>query len=353
MNILNYSKIEIYKASIRSVLIYMTNQDNSPLISVIVPVYNTEQYLEKCIKSILTQTYNNIELILVNDGSTDNSGDICDVYAKNDSRIIVIHKENGGQSTARNEALEVAKGKYIGFVDSDDYISENMYKYLMDEIISTNAQVSVCGRYNVSSCGMSEFFTIKETQIWETETAVKNFLMYNNLDAALCDKLIYAKLFENLRFPSGYICEDVPVAYQVIATSNKIVHCGKPLYYYLQRQGSTSRSGFSEKTIGLYMYHKQVCNSAIEKYPNLVEEANSYYFKGLLNCYLICERSRYRGEQKRKLVKEIKKNYNYIKRNKYIPIRLKHVSLLVFINVYPLMSRICELIRGKLQSCRL
>ena len=115
-----------------------------PKISIIIPIYNLEKYLDKCIKSILNQTFKDFELILVNDGSTDKSGVICDNYKKVDDRIVVIHKENGGTSSARNIGIDIARGKYIGFVDGDDYIHENMYYELYENLIKNNSDISIC-----------------------------------------------------------------------------------------------------------------------------------------------------------------------------------------------------------------
>ncbi len=118
-------------------------------ISIIVPVYKVEKYLKKCVDSILAQTFSDFELILVDDGSPDNSGRICDDYAKKDARVRVVHKQNGGLSSARNAGIEVAKGKYLGFVDSDDYIAEDMYELLYKAIIKEEADLSICGIYDV------------------------------------------------------------------------------------------------------------------------------------------------------------------------------------------------------------
>jgi glycosyltransferase involved in cell wall biosynthesis len=137
---------------------YMMNKvedkTNQPEISIIVPVYNVEKYLEKCLKSILHQIFSDFELILIDDGSTDSSGRICDEYLKRDSRIKVFHKENGGLSSARNYGIEKSTGKYIGFVDSDDYIAKDMYEVLYNNLQRENADVSMCGNYDVWGASM-------------------------------------------------------------------------------------------------------------------------------------------------------------------------------------------------------
>ncbi|HDT8053597.1 TPA: glycosyltransferase, partial [Enterococcus faecalis] len=120
-----------------------------PKISIIVPVYNVEKYLEKCVRSILAQTFTDFELILVDDGSPDSSGAMCDQFAEQDQRVKVIHKENGGLSDARNAGIEIATGEYLGFVDSDDYIADDMYELLYTNIVKEDADLSICGIYDV------------------------------------------------------------------------------------------------------------------------------------------------------------------------------------------------------------
>lgn len=256
------------------------NQYND-LITVIVPVYNVEKYLERCVESIINQTYKNLEIILVDDGSTDNSGNICDEYAKKDSRIIVIHKENGGQATARNMALDIAKGKYIAFADSDDWVDISIYEKLYNALICNNANISVCARYNVYDGGKTESaFVETESKILPSEEAIKKILTYENMDAAPCDKLFDAELLKNIRFPVGYICEDIPFVFNAVIKAQTVAYINEPLYFYLQRSGSTSKSCFSEKSKGLEIYHTQAAKSAKEAYPTLKKEADFYEYQG-------------------------------------------------------------------------
>ena len=249
------------------------------LISIIVPVYNTEKYIDKCIQSILSQTYKIFELLLIDDGSTDNSGAICDNYAKKDDRVKVFHKVNGGQATARNLALQIILGEYVGFVDADDWIEPNMFEELIHAIGDND--IVMCGRYNVAEntgC-RTPFFTSDSPIQMDSQEAIRRFLLYDKIDGASCDKLFKRELLYGDFYPEGYICEDLPFVYNVLKKANGVIHVGKPLYNYLQRSGSTSKSTFSHKTWGIYKYSKEICEDVIKNFPNLSNEARSYYRK--------------------------------------------------------------------------
>lgn len=318
--------------------------NNRPLISVIIPVYNMERYLSRCIESVISQTYNNLEIFLVNDGSTDNSLNICNNYAKKDSRIVVIDKKNGGQSTARNMALSKANGKYIGFVDSDDYISPEMYEKLYESLSKTDSDISICARTNVFENGeMTNTFILKKECVMRGKEAIKRFLTYDAIDSAAWDKLFKAELFNGIEFPSGYICEDVVPVFTLLSKAKKIVHCGEPLYYYLQRTGSTSRSKFSEKTKGLHIYHAQVSVLAKEKYPDLETEADYFYLSRLPALYSIILKTGYKGEYISQIRKTMKQNINKALFNKYFSVRDKIKYLLITVNLF----RAIQQLRGK------
>ena len=149
--------------------------NNDILISVIVPIYNVEQFLSKCIQSIINQSYSRLEIILVDDGSTDDSPQICDEFKEKDKRIKVIHKKNGGLSDARNVGIEVASGEYIGFVDSDDYIDELMYEKLLNACIRNNSYISICGRniVNIDNDILCQQFTVEKEVVYDGKTAIK------------------------------------------------------------------------------------------------------------------------------------------------------------------------------------
>ena len=210
----------------------------NPLVSVIVPIYNSEKYLDACVQSILNQSYQNLEILLIDDGSKDSSPKMCDDFAKKDERVKVIHKENGGQASARNLGLEIAKGEYIGFVDSDDKILPEMYETLLGAMLESKSDIALCGRYNVFEEDGSKkaVFTSEKTRIWDQSEALCRFLTWQDLDGSPCDKLFRkSTLIENF-FPLGLICEDIPFVYRALKKADSVVHIGSPFYLYLQRK---------------------------------------------------------------------------------------------------------------------
>lgn len=216
------------------------------LISIIVPVYNVEKYLPQCIDSLINQTYKNLEIILVDDGSTDSSGIICDNYSRIDSRIKVIHKTNGGQGSARNAALDVAKGEYIGFVDSDDWVKNDMYESLYTAIKKYDADISACGQYDVEY-SRSVMMRVSDTiQLMDTSEALKSYFTYTLLATAVWDKLYKRELWSEIRFPQVFR-EDIFVTYKIIANAKKIVHIGDAKYFYRIRNNSSEHTKYSEK----------------------------------------------------------------------------------------------------------
>lgn len=208
------------------------------LISIIIPVYKVEEYLEKCIESVLKQTYTNLQIILVDDGSPDNCGKICDEYAKKDPRIEVIHKVNGGLSDARNVGIAKAKGKYIGFVDSDDYIKEDMYEILINVIKEYDADVSICNLYDVIDG--KEYIRNNENGIQEYSRLeiLKEVLLDKNIQSYAWNKLYKKELFDEIKYPIGKKYEDIGTTFYVFEKCNKIVVTSKPEYYYLKRSDS-------------------------------------------------------------------------------------------------------------------
>ena len=174
-------------------------------ISIIVPVYKTEKYLDKCIESILNQTFKDFELILVDDGSPDNCGKICDEWAKKDDRIVVIHKENGGVSSARNTALNNIKGEYVGFVDSDDTIEPTMYEKLYNNLIDSNAQISVCDFKFITPSGVQENKSEIKTEIYDSSVALEVVLKGKPFAGHLCNKLLVFRFLLHICILPDYL----------------------------------------------------------------------------------------------------------------------------------------------------
>lgn len=252
------------------------------LVSVIVPVYNVENYLHRCINSIRVQNYENMEIILVDDGSKDSSGKICDEYAEMDSRIIVLHKENGGLSEARNVALDICKGKWISFIDSDDYVAENHIKSLYEACIQNDADMGVCGRYDIYQDRKQELFNISSNFVWNKKNAIENLLLGKGLHVGAWGKLYKRDVFADVRYPVGEVSEDVAVIMRILNQTEKIVHTGISTYYYLHRSKSLS-SSFNEKQLSAFHNYQKMYKTILNEYPYLKRQALAYYDRAVMS----------------------------------------------------------------------
>ena len=213
------------------------------LISVIVPVYKVEPYLDKCVRSIVEQTYQNLEIILVDDGSPDNCGAICDAWAEKDSRIKVIHKENGGLSDARNAGMDVATGQWIAFVDSDDWIAEEMYESLLNAAKKYQADVSACNvQFVEEGLQLDVPKKLMATICYTPKEALSRLILGSGVRAVAWNKLYKRHLLSDEAFPVGKAHEDEFFTYRILAKTEKIVHIQNSFYFYLQRQGSIMRT---------------------------------------------------------------------------------------------------------------
>lgn len=311
-------------------------------ISIIVPVYNVEKYIHRCIDSILSQTFTNFELILVDDGSPDLCGKICDEYEKKDKRIKVIHKKNGGLSDARNAGLEVAQGEFIGFVDSDDYIESDMYEKLLKACELNNSKIAMCGRYNVIGENMYPLFSFEGCKIWESREAIDNLLSWENIDSSACDKLFSKELFENIRFPVGKYNEDIFVMCHIIHNSGKIVHIGDAKYFYFHRQNSITTEKFSEKKLDLLEATGKVISFVKDNYPNLYAKSLSFHYKGIIYLITLFDSKTKEKHQRSYLLlkKMLRKNFILIVLNKYVDKKVKFITVLNFINLFYFLRKI-------------
>ena len=244
------------------------------LISVIVPVYKVEPYLDRCVQSIVDQTYQNLEIILVDDGSPDNCPAMCDAWAEKDSRIRVIHKENGGLSDARNAGMAIAAGDYIAFVDSDDWIDAQMYQYLYEAIAATDSDIAACGAKRVWPDGRpkKELRSVNNYCILEPDSIMEAFITSNGLIQTVWNKLYKRNVIKNILFPVGLIHEDEFWTWQAMARARRVVTIQGSYYNYLQRDNSIMGVGFTANGL-LVVQAKTDRQGYIEK--NLPSLANT------------------------------------------------------------------------------
>ena len=297
-------------------------------ITVIVPIYNAGQYLEKCIDSIINQTYTNLEIILVNDGSTDNSGAICDEYAKKDSRIKVIHKENGGLSSARNAGLDIASGEYVSFVDSDDWIEKDMLEVLYNACTSNDAELSCGGRYDVYPKSTIVGLCPKNDECISVIEMIKKLFLAVECDCSVCDKLFKRSLFDEIHFPLGQINEDEAIFYNLLDGATRVALVNKPLYNYFHRESSISTSDFTERKL-VYLDNATKIKAFVqETYPELKHEAEVFYATKIFWFLTMIDESSKGARKKFKAIfKEKLKELSKIKHNLSRVNRIKYYLL--------------------------
>lgn len=267
------------------------------LISVIIPIYKVEEYLDKCVFSVVNQTYSNLEIILVDDGSPDNCPQMCDGWASRDNRIKVIHKANGGLSDARNAGIQIAKGDFIAFVDSDDWIAPNMYQMMIEAIEKENADICACGI--IVSYPESENVLSIPAVAGDSKMILE--LIYNDTQypVAAWNKLYRCECWENFRFPIGKICEDAFTTYLLVDHAKKIVQISAPLYYYRIRSNSIMTSEFSHKRMDeeeAWRYNYEYMKI---HYPSIASKAFGFYLQKvniLIHTIPVKEREIYKKE---------------------------------------------------------
>ena len=255
-------------------------KDKLPLISVIVPVYNVQPYLARCVDSILSQTYKNLEIFLVDDGSPDDCGRMCDEYKKADSRVKVIHKDNGGLSDARNVAIDVASGDYILCVDSDDYIHHTMIEVLYLSLKKHGCDISIASHLNVTDQGKPDLSSKKEnkTKVFDVQSGLEAMLYQKDITTSAWGKLYKAELFTNIRYPKGKLCEDLDTTYRLFAKSKKIVLNSVKLYFYLQRDNSIINSSFKPARMDALKFAEDQLTFVEREFPAIKKSAHNRLF---------------------------------------------------------------------------
>lgn len=318
-----------------------------PLISVIVPVYNVEAYLCRCVDSILAQTYGHLEVILVDDGTKDNSDKICDDYAARDPRVKVIHKENGGLSSARNAGLDVAKGEYIGFVDSDDWIEPDCYAHMLSCLKKHDAKVACAGRYDVYSATGERKVGLcpAREELLDAGEMVSRIFLWDGCDSAAWDKLYHRSLFEGIRYPLGKICEDVPTTYRVILKAGRVVMCDKPLYNYYHRPGSITTTSVSEKNFHFAEHTAEIYSYIRENHPAIRNQARYFRVRSLSHILLLLDTADDRtrescAQRYRQIRSQLRRHTGFILRSPYFGRRERMQNLLLILGLYRVLRPI-------------
>lgn len=216
-----------------------------PDLSIIVPVYNVEPYLKDTLTSILKQTFDDFELLLIDDGSIDASGQICDQFALKDNRVHVVHQTNAGMSAARNRGLTMATGKYLGFVDSDDLLAPNMYQLLISNLETFDAAISICGMKEIRRGQTVEPYSKQVAQLYDSEAILALILKGKRLSVNIQNRVYKASLFKDVTFPSGKIAEDAAVTTALLCRKNRVVFDETPCYFYLRHGASATTRPFA------------------------------------------------------------------------------------------------------------
>ena len=300
------------------------------LVSIVIPIYNVEKYLKKCINAVINQTYSNIEIILVDDGSPDSCGYICDDFAAKDSRIKVIHKENGGLSDARNAGINIAKGQYITFIDSDDFVSNDYVEYLLNVLKENNTKISTCGHYICFDKKKIEKTSLESKKI-SRENAMIDILYDNEIDICSWGKLYDISLFKKTRFPKGKIFEDTATTYKLFDMCDYIAIGKESKYYYIMRNDSITTKKFNINKMDLIEMTEEMCAFLKKKYPSMIKACNRRLMWSYMSTYtkIVYTNKNEFIEEKKVIKKYIKDNRKNVLRDVNISKRDK-ISLIIF-----------------------
>ena len=307
------------------------------LISVIIPVYNGENWLDRCVDAVINQTYENLEILIIDDGSTDTTPKMCARYAELDKRVRVITRSNGGLSDARNAGIENATGEFITFVDSDDYVTPDYVEYLVNLADRYNCELSICTH---------TVFCINERQIsyendkeavMSSEEALREILYHGIVDLSVWGKLYKKSLFETIRYPYGKYYEDTGTTYLLIDKAEKIAYGGHSKYQYILREDSLTGEHFTSRKLDLLEMTDRMASFISEKYPSLKKAAlrRTVYarFSTINQMTGIAGFSK----ERRKMVKFIRRNAHHIIFDKHIPYR-DRIALILISMGYPVYN---------------
>jgi glycosyltransferase involved in cell wall biosynthesis len=256
-------------------------------ISVIIPIYKTEAYLRKCLDSVAGQTYQNLEIVLVENGSPDNCGAICDEYAAADARVRVIHKEHGSPSSARNAGLAAATGEWIGWVDSDDWLELDMFQYLLENALAHSADIAVCGHF-MEYPGRSVFHGMERERLLNTEEALELLLQDKVLWSYVWDKLCRRELYDGVCFSEVRGYEDVTVMYRLFERAERVIGLPEGKYHYFQRPDSVVHDRSLQKKLDFYRERRKRLRDMEQRWPQFrkrLEVSCAVTSVGVWRCY--------------------------------------------------------------------
>lgn len=308
-------------------------------VSIIVPVYNIEQYLGNCIDSIILQSFESKELILVDDGSTDGSDGICDKYAEKYSWIRAFHQENGGLSAARNRGIREAQGKYITFVDGDDYLNRSYLMDLYNAITETGANIAICNLKNVYKIDkdLININVVYKRKVFEGLEGVEALLYQRGVTSSACGKLFDRRLFNGITFPLGRLHEDVGTVYKLFAQADRCVYISADLYYYIQHGKSIIHSNFSKRKLDYLILTNEMILFMREKYPSLEKAACSRHFSACFQVIIMIPGGQYE-EEYNKIIREIKRYRKIVLFDSKARFKNRMAALLSYININKVVS---------------
>lgn len=281
------------------------------LVSVIIPIYNVEQFLKQCVTSVINQTYDNLEIILVDDGSPDNCGKICDNFAQKDDRIKVIHKVNGGLSDARNAGIDVATGDYITFIDSDDFILPNMIDCLMKIIIKENIDMVQCDFIRSKSNFVDEVYQNQNSYKYKIfrKNKMDAYLKERKIDTMACGKIYKRSLFGQIRYPLGKLHEDVYTTYKLIHEAGSVAVTDYVGYVYRIAENSITTSKFFPKKLDSVFGEIERAEFIKKNYPGLCKQAYSGIIYACNQCLLQMAKSKFKDDKVEFYLQDLYRKY--------------------------------------------
>ena len=306
-------------------------------ISVIVAIYNVQNYVSACIESIRKQTYRNLEIILVDDGSTDESGKICDKYAEIDNRILVIHKENGGLSDARNAGLDICTGDYIGFIDGDDAIDKDMYELLYKNIQQYNANISMCKEYIIKNGEVYKSYNDEKVSVYKGfSSCLEQIYLGHGLSVSVCVKLYNKELFNNVRFLKGKTTEDGFIVCDLLDENIVMAVQYISKYKYIQRNDSiVHQQKYKKSILDLVEAYEQNHNKIISVHPELMNV--SYYrlswaYRETILRIVLTDDWKEHTDEIKVIQKKLRNIIYYCLVNEYMSIKQKIASIIVLVS---------------------